>query len=653
MPGNLMPGTYILAALTALTALAAPALAVAAADDSPDNIIVTATRIPTPSSRIGSSVTVITAEDIENHQFRSATEALQSVPSLSIIRNGGPGKLTSIFSRGTNANHTLVMIDGIEINDPSNTDGRIDLSHLYIGDVEKIEVLHGPQSTLYGSDAIGAVIQIFTKKGSGKTTLSGTLEGGSFDTFNEYAYLSGATQQLSYTFNLQHTDTDGVSALSSDFRQPNGVLDDDGNEGLTLSSRLVYDLTDMLQFDFSGRYTKTDNDLDLNVFPVQDDSDSDNTTEQLILGLNTRLSLFEGRTEHRFGINYTDIDRRDRDDYDPVNSLDYLRATNKGKKLKFDLQNDVYLSEAHTLTLGIETEEDKVDASLDSQSAFGPYISDTDADQRNNAVYFQDQFSATENLSGTAGARYDDNEDFDGKTTWRLAVSYDLPTSGTRLKGSYATGFKAPTLTQLYGVSVSSFGPFTGNPDLDPETSKGWELGFEQALKRVNSQFGATYYRNDIDNLITFDDSFTTNINRKEVKTFGVEAFLKTELSRQLNSNISYSYTRAVDQHTDQDLQRRPLRKAVLNLGYTPRDDLGMYLENIFIGKRYDTDPTTGARIQRGSYFVANLAASYNVNRHWELIGRVENLLDRDYQEPAGFQQPGRGVYVGVKASTL
>ncbi len=471
MPTSLLPGAIILATL------ATPALAVAAAGDGQDNIIVTATRIPTPSSRIGSSVSVITAEDIANHQYRSATEALQSIPSLSIIRNGGPGKLTSIFSRGTNANHTLVMIDGIEINDPGNTDGRIDLSHLYIGDVERIEVLHGPQSTLYGSDAIGAVIQIFTKKGSGETRLSGTLEGGSFNTLNEYAYLSGSTRQLSYTFNVQHTDTDGVSALSSDFRQPNGKLDDDGNEGLTLSSRLVYSLTDILEFDFSGRYTKTDNDLDLNVFPVQDDSDSDNTTEQVILGLNTRLNLFEGRTEHRFGINYTDIDRRDRDDYDPVNSLDYLRATNKGKKLKFDLQNDVYLSEAHTLTLGIETEEDKIDASLDSQSAFGPYISDANADQRNNAVYFQDQFNATENLSGTAGVRYDDNEDFDGKTTWRLAASYNLPTSGTRLKGSYATGFKAPTLTQLYGVLREFLWSIHGQPGPRPGNQQGLGTG--------------------------------------------------------------------------------------------------------------------------------------------------------------------------------
>jgi vitamin B12 transporter len=647
MPANLMPGAFILAVLTA------PALAVAAAGDMQDHIIVTATRIPTPSSRIGSSVSVITAEDIANHQYRSATDALQSIPSLSIIRNGGPGKLTSIFSRGTNANHTLVLVDGIEINDPGNTDGRVDLSHLYIGDIERIEVLHGPQSTLYGSDAIGAVIQIFTKKGSGEPTISATLEGGSFDTFNEYVYLSGANRQLSYTFNVQHTDTDGVSALSGDFRQPNGVLDDDGNEGLNVSSRLVYDLSEMLEFDFSGRYTKSDNDLDLNVFPVQDDSDSDNTTEQLILGLNTRLSLFEGRTEHRLGINYTDIDRRDRDDYDPVNSLDYLRASNTGKKLKFDLQNDLYLSAAHTLTLGVETEEDKIDASLNQQSAFGPYLSSANAEQRNNAVYFQDQFNAGENLSGTAGIRYDDYEDFDARTTWRLALSYDLPATGSRLKGSYATGFKAPTLTQLYGVSVSSFGPFTGNPDLDPETSKGWELGFEQALERVRSQFGATYYRNDIDDLITFDDTFTTNINRQEVRTYGVEAFLKTEFTSRLNSTLSYSYTRAVDRQTDQNLRRRPLQKAVLNLAYTPRDDVGVYIENILIGNRYDTDPTTGARIRRGSYFVSNLAASWDVNRHWELFGRVENLLDRDYEEPAGFEQPGRGVYVGVKATTL
>jgi len=617
-----------------------------------DTIIVTATRIPTPSGRIGSSVSVITAEDIENHQYRSVTDALQSIPALSVVRNGGPGKLTSVFSRGSNANHTLVLIDGIEINDPSNTDGRVDLSHLYIGDVERIEFLHGPQGTLYGSDAIGGVIQIFTRKGSGAPKLSGTLEGGSFGTLNEFGYLSGSTRQLSYTLNAQHTDTNGVSALGNEFRQPNGVLDDDGSESRTLSSRLVYTPSDALEFDFSSRYVRTDNQLDLNVFPVQDDSDSDNTTEQLILGLNTRLSLFDGRTDHRLGISYTDIDRGDRDDFDAVNTLDYQRASNKATKLKFELQNDVYLSDAHTLTLGIETEEDEIDAHLDSQSAFGPFTSATMADIRNNAVYLQDQFTGYGNLSGTAGIRYDDNEDFGAETTWRLALSHDLPASGTRLKGSWATGFKAPTLTQLYGISVSSFGPFTGNPDLAPETSRGWELGFEQILERLHAQLGATWYRNNIKDLITSNDTFTTNINRDEVKTYGVEAFLKTQFSDRLNAGLDYSYSRAVDQRSDLDLLRRPLHKAVLELGYTPRDDLTFTAEGILIGNRYDTDPVSGARIRRNSYFIANLAASCSLNRYWELLGRVENLFDRNYQEPAGFEQPGVGVYVGIKGST-
>jgi len=638
-------------AITTLFAALALSAAGTASGTGQDSIIVTATRIPTPSGRIGSSVSVITAADIERHQYRSVTDALQAIPSLSVVRNGGPGKLTSVFSRGSNANHTLVLLDGIEINDPGNTDGRIDLSHLYIGDVDRIEVLHGPQGTLYGSDAIGAVIQIFTKRGNGETALSATLEGGSFGTLNEYAYLDGGTRQLSYTLNVQHTDTDGISALSDEFRQPNGVLDEDGSESLTLSSRLVYAPVEPLEFDFSGRYTRTDNELDLNVFPVQDDSDSDNTSEQLFLGLNTRLNLFDGRSEHRFGIGYTDIDRRDRDDYDPVNSLDYLRSRNQASKLKFDLQNDLYLAEAHTLTLGLETEKDEVDADLDSQSLFGPYLSNADAEVRNNAVYLQDQFSVGRNLSGTAGLRHDDNDDFGGETTWRLTMSYALPQSGSRLKGAYATGFKAPTLTQLYGVSVSSFGPFIGNPDLDPETSKGWELGFEQELAPINSQLGASYYRNDIEDLITSDDSFTTNINRDEVKTYGVESFLKTAFTQHLDTTLNYSYTRAVDQQTDRNLLRRPLHKAVLDLNYRPRDGLSLSAEGILIGNRYDIDPATGARLRRGSYFLANLAASYQLDRQWQLFGRVENLLDRDYEEPAGFEQPGTGIYVGVKTA--
>jgi len=618
-----------------------------------DSIIVTATRIPTPSSRIGSSVSVITAADIETYQYRNIGDALQSIPSLSVVRNGGAGKLTSIFSRGTNANHILVLIDGIEINDPATPDGRVDLANIYIGDVERIEVLEGPQGTLYGSDAIGGVIQIFTKKGHGGPAASGMLEGGSFGTLNEQASAGGGSEQGSWTLNVQHDDTDGHSALSGDFRQPNGVLDDDGHEALTLSSRLVYSPADIIEFDFSGRYIESDDDLDLNVYPVRDDSDSHSNGEQLYLGLNTRLSLFDGRTDHRLGVSYTDIDRHDRDDFDPVNSDDFLRDHNSATKLKFELQNDVYLSDAQTLTLGLETEKDSIDASLVSESLFGTYTSGTDESVRNNAVYLQDSFIIGDRLSGTAGVRLDDYETFDQETTWRLAAAYPLPATGTRLKGSYATGFKAPTLVQLYGVSATSFGPFTGNPDLKPETSNGWELGFEQALSAMDIRFGATYYRNDIKDLITFSDDFTTNINRNEVETRGVEAFLDARITGALKAGIDYNYTRAFDVDTGEDLRRRPLNKAVTHLDYTPRQELSLAAEGIFIGKRYDTDPVTGARIRRGGYFIANLTAAWTLTRRWELFGRIENLFDRNYDEPAGFEQPGTGIYAGVRVRTL
>ncbi|MGD2138292.1 MAG: TonB-dependent receptor [Gammaproteobacteria bacterium] len=642
-------------ALLGVCFLAATAIQAAADENGlqkTERIIVTATRIPTPSGRIGSSVSVITAAEIEAYQYRNIGDALQSIPSLSVVRNGGAGKLTSIFSRGTNANHTLVLIDGIEINDPANPDGRIDLSNIYIGDVERIEVLEGPQGTLYGSDAIGGVIQIFTKKGRGAPAASGMIEGGSFDTLNEQLSAGGGTPRGSWTLNLQHNDTDGHSALSGDFRQPNGVLDDDGHEALTLSSRLVYSPADLIEFDFSGRYIESDNDLDLNVFPVRDDSDSDSDADQLYLGLNTRLGLFDGRTDHRLGISYTDIDRHDRDDFDPVNSNDFLRDHNTAKKLKFELQNDIFLSEAHTFTVGLETEEDSIDSSLISESLFGTFTSSADETVRNNAVYLQDQFILGERLSGTLGVRVDDHEAFDNETTWRLAGAYQLPATGMRLKGSYATGFKAPTLVQLYGISATSFGPFTGNPDLKPETSEGWELGFEQTLASPDTRFGATYYRNDIEDLITFSDDFSTNINRNEVKTWGIEAFLDTRLSARLSAGVDYNHTLATDEATGEALRRRPLNKAVTHLDYTARRELTLTAEGIFIGKRYDTDPVTAARIRRGGYFIANLAASWTLSHQWELFGRIDNLFDRDYEEPAGFEQPGTGIYAGVRVRT-
>ena len=642
-----------LAELSLLTA-AIIATGGAYAARSEEEILVTATRVATPTDRIGSAFKVITAEEIERRKYRSVSDALQSVPSLGVVRSGGVGKLTNVFSRGSETNHTLLLLDGMELNDPSNTDGLIDLSHVYIKDVQRIEVVFGPQSTLYGSDAIGAVIQIFTKKGTAERATSFEAEAGSFNTFNQFAITRGGTGGFSYSASLQHTDTGGVSALSGSFRQPNGVLDDDRHENYNAGLRLGYEASDALRFDLSARYLHTDNELDLNNSFPADDSDSAGDADQWFLGFNTYLTSLDGRLEHRLGMTYAAVDRKDWDERDASNPDDYAREHNRGWKRKLELQNDYFGFDGQVVTLGAETEEDVVRSS--AYFEFRNFLGDPDssasntrAQIRNNAIYLQDQIQITEALSATLGLRSDDHERFDRETTWRTAAAYRVTATGTLLRGAYGTGFKAPTANQLFGQSVSTFGLFSGNPDLLPETSEGWELGFDQPFATQDLRLGLTYYRNRINDLIAFTQNFATLENKQSVDTSGIESYVHWDATEQLALELDYAHTRAEDRRTGEELRRRPWSKATLQVDYQATAKLGLHWETIHVGRRYDTDAIAFARILRPSYTLSNLALHYQIDRHWQGFVRIDNLFDRDYEDPHGFEQPGFGAYAGVK----
>lgn len=622
-----------------------------AQENTTDPVIVTATRLPTPLEHTSSSISVITSEDIQRKQYRTITEALQSVPSLSVVRSGGAGKLTSIFSRGTNANHTLVLIDGIEMNDPSNTDGRFDFAHLMLDGVERIEVLHGPQGTLYGSDAIGAVINIVTKKGTGKPVTSIMAEGGSFNTFLQAASINGGTQKTGYTLTLQHQDTDGISALAEPFRQSNGVKDKDGYENMTISSRVSLVPSDQLQINFSARHTNTKNDLDLNNTTAKDDSDSFGEDHRTYLGTDMTFHTAEGLSEHRFGISYSRIDRSTRDDADPVNSSDSSEESHLGGKLKFELQNNIYMFDKHDIIIGLESETEKVDSSTTSVSMWGTFNQTIKDKIRTRAIYIQDQFSINEQLFGSIGIRTDDHQNFGAETTYRVTGSYSIRDTGTQLQGAYATGFKAPTVYQLYGTSASAFSTFTGNPNLKPETSKGWEFGIRQSLLSKRLNIGATYFRNEITDLINFTSDFSSLENRAKIRMNGVETFARLEVNEKLSAGLNYSYLKTRDLSDNTELLRRPRRKASFNIQYIPRSNISLSAEGTFVGKRLDVDNLTFATVESRSYFTMNLAASYRINKQWQLTGRVENLLDKTYEEPNGFEQPGIGGYIGIKGT--
>ena len=613
-------------------------------------LVVTPTTNPTPEEEVGSTVSVITRAEIERRQYNTVGEALQSLPSLSVARSGGVGNQTSVFARGSNSNHTLVLIDGVKANDPSAPAGAMDFSVLSIGDVDRIEVLYGSQGTLYGSDAIGAVVNIITKAGGGKTTATGMLEGGSFGTFNQQAGVSGGAGKLGYRFDAQHMRQTGLSIADARQTPPGATEDNDTHDQLTLSSKLDVKATQDLGFSASLRHTRANNDLDVSQsFPPTSDNDSRERTEATFLHGEGRLVMFKGLAEAVAGVSHSRYHRLTLDDPDPFVPLDLLRDAESGQRTKFDLKTDIYALPSQTVTVGLETEKQAIEGSLVSTSNFGPFSTSANASVNNDAVYVQDQVAIDRRWFGTIGARLDDHEQFGRAFTWRVAPAYLHRETGTKLRASYATGFKAPSLFQLYGNSASAFGVFAANPNLEPETSQTVEAGVDQELFGNRASVGVTAFETIVRNLIQANAAFTTNVNIGKAIMRGVELTARASPVPRVETSASFTYMRphnAVNDDANR-LNRRPREKATGEVSWRPWDDVKLGATATFVGRRGDVDAVSAAQIDTSSYTLVNLLASYDVTEHLTLFGRIENAFDNKYEDPDGFVQPGLGVFAG------
>ncbi len=604
-----------------------------------EGIVVSATRIETPINEIGSSVTLIPAEEIERNQRRTLPDVLQTVPGLNIVQTGGPGGKTSVFMRGSNSNHTKVIIDGIDANDPSQ-DGVFDFGQVLTSDIERVEVLRGPQSSLYGSDAIGGVVNVVTKKGEGPPQFTGRLEGGSFGTFNQSASMRGSVSRFNYSFNVAHFLADDTPVTPLDLLPPGRKRINDSYENTTVSTKLGVDVTDSFGLDFVGRYT--DSTLfftgdDFSVFPsVPAASQSEQNARQLFARGEAHLSLFDGTFKNRIGVGYTNyrttIQAPDTGFGLPPENI------NHGDRIKLDWQGNIELWKGSALILGVEDQEDRL---IDSPIS---------AENDNVAGFAELQSEIAPGLFTAVSGRYDDNDRFGGKATWRIAPAYLVPNLGTKLKASYGTGFKAPSLTQLF-VSFPAFN-FFANPNLQPEESEGYDFGFEQPLAGDRVRFGATYFHNDIRNLINANASFTSLVNVGQATTEGVEAFLFVAVTDRFKLRGDYTYTNAVDDTTGLELLRRPKHKASLTASWLPIDRLSFSATLLYVGSQVDGNRSFSIqRLNTDPYFVVNLAAEYSVNKSVALFARIDNLLDRRYESPTGFQRPGFGVFGGVRLS--
>jgi vitamin B12 transporter len=611
-----------------------------------DPIVVSPTAIATPSADIASSVTVVNSQEIEQRQLRTGPDALSTVPGLNIVQSGGPGGQTSIFLRGTNSNHTKFLIDGIDVSDPSNPNRAFDLGQLLTGDVERIEVLRGPQSGLYGSDALGGVVSVITKKGEGAPKVTFTTEGGTFGTFNQMGSFSGSGANYNYYFNVDHYHAGSVPVTPLELLPPGQKRIDDYYDNKTYSTKLGVDVTDTLTFNYVARYTDAklrftgDN---FNIFPA---APADMQSVQVVHKFFTRgeavYSAFDGRFTNYVGVNFTDHWNHN---YDP-NGFPGPISINTGDRIRYDYRGVVKALPNTTVIFGASEETETFQQGTLNKSA----------ETKGAFVEFQTEYEKRFFL--VANGRFDDDQFFGGHTTYRFAPAVIVPWSETKLKASYGTAFKAPSLTQKF----LDFPPtFFANPNLQPESSIGYDYGFEQPVWNNRALFGVTWFSNDITNLITaaptgqFDNSFgfpipiLQNVNIGRAFTNGLEAFAAANVTDRVKIRGDYTFTRAVDATTGLELLRRPRHKGSVTMLWNPVDPLTISATMLHVGDWIDGSRPDFNRITQSGYTVVNLAANYQVNQYVQAFGRVDNLFDEKYQNPSGFDRPGLAVYVGMK----
>ncbi|MBV9260495.1 MAG: TonB-dependent receptor, partial [Pseudolabrys sp.] len=419
----------------------------------PPIIVVSPTTIPTPLNEIASSVTVITAKDIERNQWRTVPDALSTVPGLNVVQTGGPGGQTAVFMRGTNSYHTKVLIDGVDAQDPSVVNGAFDFAHLLTGDIEQIEILRGPQSGLYGSDAIGGVISITTKKGEGPPKVTASVEGGSFKTFNQTARIAGSQNDFNYAFNIQHFRADSVPVTPLELLAPGTTRNNDNYNNWTYSTKLGATVAPNLELNVTGRYTDAKHGLTtddgVNFPPNSAPAVLQDTqrNHQLFTRGEAAWSLFDGRFKNFFGVNYSDqwtwfLDPNN-DSFNPFGSVP-PPITNIGRKTKYDWRGEINVISGQTLVMGLEKEKSSL--WTDSTATALGVQTVTTASTSNKAGWLELQSKFMERLFIVANVRYDDNESFGPHTTWRVAPAFIVPGTETKLKATYGTGFKAPTL---------------------------------------------------------------------------------------------------------------------------------------------------------------------------------------------------------------
>ncbi|GLK44493.1 MULTISPECIES: TonB-dependent receptor plug domain-containing protein [Novosphingobium] len=614
-----------------------------------DNILVSALRTPVAIERVSATVTVLGEPAIVALQPIALTDALLRTPGVSMSRNGGYGTTTSLRIRGADAGETVMVIDGMRLSDPSATAGGYGFSNLLLDDVDRIEILRGPQSILWGSDATGGVVNVRIRRPTEPLEGSFAVEAGTHDTVSARAGVGGTSDLIDWRLSASRFTTDGISARA------NGT-EADGFQRSAASGTVTVRVAPGVSLDLRGYWADGKNDFD----GTSGDTLAYGTTKEWSGYAGLNFALLDGKLVNRVAVlqNVTD-----RENFDPTRSIRAITFDAHGRLRRYEYQGTYTFSDAIQAVFGAEREEQRMTTASPTNSAtpytLTPYAVDMDS------LYAELRVSPVKGLTLDGGARYDHQSRFGGQTVWSAGAAYTPNEGATVLRASYDEGFKAPSLYQMYSAY--------GTADLAPQKAKGWEVGAEQNFGEA-LRLTATWFQRDTDNLIDFaycptaSDSggtlptacyipgttttrFGYYANVKTAKASGLELAASAKLGV-LFAEGNYSWTRAEDRTEGastygRQLQRVPRHMANAEAGIDLPQGLRASVAARYSGETFNAATGTA---KLDDYWLIDFRAQVRIKENLMLQGRVENLTDKDYQTAAGYSALGRTVYVGVRS---
>jgi vitamin B12 transporter len=621
---------------------ATPDEAGSAAANAVSSVVVTANRAPLAIAQVGQSVTVLTARDIRLDQETNVADILARTPGVSVIRNGGPGESTSLFVRGADDDQLVVLIDGVKVNDPTAPGNGYDFANLITGDAARIEVLRGAQSTLYGSEAIGGVVNVITADATKPLQADLQAEGGSYGTAYVRGAVGGRTDRVNWRLGAYYDASTGISA----FDKALGGKEPDGFHAEGYSGRVRVDILPNLQLDERAYYTRSRaafDGFDTPTFSFGDDREWGRYTQVIdYTGLN--LSLLDGRFKSRLAYQYSGVDRLSVDpDLAPDQTFE-----GTGRTHTVEYEGTFAISPDYQAVFGAASEHSSI---VTSAPAFFTPV--TRADATITSGYAQLTGEVVPGLTLTGGVRYDSHSTFGGHVTGQASAAWKLNGGNTILRASFGEGFKAPSLYQLYSEY--------GNPALRPEQSESWDAGIEQHFLDHRIVLQATYFGRASRDLIDFVSCFGEPIDFglcRNYQTFfgyydnvgraaaeGVEAQASWRATDALTLSANFTYVDAEDLTAHKQLARRPKTTANLSVAYVWPVKLRTEVAVRYAGDSYND----AANLRRlGAYALLDLRASYPINDRVEVYGRIENVTDTHYETIYQYGTMGRAAYGGV-----